>query len=96
MFATTPMHYRKAETSAPATSNVPAPAPLRLRPPTPEEEREIFDEAVREVEKWLASPRWSGIKVGDLLTPAPVHRQRHRLKARIDAGDSPRIVADGR
>lgn len=51
-----------APPSLAATSQVPAPAPLRLTPPTPEEEAALFEEAVKDVENWLASPRFKGIQ----------------------------------
>lgn len=56
------MRKQATESGPDVTSLVPAPAPLRVHPPTPEGERVLFDEAVREVEAWLASPRWKGIK----------------------------------
>lgn len=44
-----------------ATASVPSPPPLRVAPPTLDEEAQLFEEAVRDVEKWLKSPRFEGI-----------------------------------
>lgn len=44
-----------------ATALIPAPPPLRVAPPTLDEEAQQFEEAVRDVEKWLKSPRFEGI-----------------------------------
>ncbi|WFD00260.1 isocitrate lyase [Malassezia yamatoensis] len=60
--STEALRKQAAKSHMPATSQIPPPAPLRLNPPTAEEEREIFAEAVQEVESWLASPRWKGIQ----------------------------------
>lgn len=62
-FATSAMNMRTADPNVPVTSLIPPAAPLRVHPPSPEQERETFDQAVRDVEAWLASPRWNGIKV---------------------------------
>ncbi|KAI3617769.1 hypothetical protein CBS9595_003678 [Malassezia furfur] len=47
-FASKAMRKQATESGSSVTSLVPAPAPLRVQPPTPEEERVLFDEAVRE------------------------------------------------
>ncbi|WFD20987.1 isocitrate lyase [Malassezia caprae] len=44
-----------------ATALIPPPPPLRVAPPTLDEEAQQFEEAVRDVEKWLKSPRFEGV-----------------------------------
>lgn len=66
-FSVTSVSAQKEAASAPdaaaaPTSLVPPPEPLPLTPLTPEQEGERFERAVREVEQWLASPRFAGIQ----------------------------------
>jgi isocitrate lyase len=49
--------------SSAATSIYAAPAPLRLKPPTAEEESADFKRNCDEVQRWFDSPRFKGIKV---------------------------------
>lgn len=48
--------------STAATSVYAAPAPLRLKPPTADEEAADFKKACDEVQRWFDSPRYKGIK----------------------------------
>lgn len=45
-----------------ATSLNPAPAPLRVEPPSASQEQSDYDAAVQQVQKWFDSPRFKGIK----------------------------------
>ncbi|PWN51956.1 putative isocitrate lyase [Violaceomyces palustris] len=48
--------------STAATSLNPAPAPLRVKPPTAQEEEADFQRACQQVQQWFDSPRFKGIK----------------------------------